>query len=107
MPRAALDELFAALEARGYTPVGPLVRDRAIVYGELGSSRELPAGWTDVQEGGSYRLERRDDGALFGHNVGPNSWKSFLFPATLRLWTARRANGDGPTSCCVARAGGC
>ena len=93
MQRAALDELLAALEARGYTPVGPLVRDRAIVYDELRSSAELPAGWTDVQEGGSYRLERRDDDALFGHNVGPNSWKSFLFPATLRLWTARRSNG--------------
>jgi ferredoxin len=93
MPRAGLDELFAALEARGYTPVGPLVRDRAIVYDELRSSAQLPAGWTDVQEGGSYRLERRDDDALFGHNVGPNSFKSFLFPSKLRLWTARRANG--------------
>jgi sulfhydrogenase subunit beta (sulfur reductase) len=91
--RAALDELFAVLVARGYTPVGPLVRDRAIVYDELHSSAELPAGWTDVQEGGSYRLERRDDDALFGHNVGPNSWKTFLFPSTLRLWTARRTNG--------------
>jgi sulfhydrogenase subunit beta (sulfur reductase) len=91
--RAALDELFGVLEARGYTPIGPLVRDRAIVYDELHSSAELPAGWTDVQEGGSYRLEQRDDDALFGHNVGPNSWKSFLFPAKLRLWTARRTDG--------------
>jgi ferredoxin len=91
--REALDELFAVLEARGYTPVGPLVRDRAIVYGEMHSSAELPAGWTDVQEGGSYRIERRDDDALFGHNVGPNSWKSFLFPSTLRLWTARKTDG--------------
>jgi ferredoxin len=91
--REALDELFAALEARGYTLVGPLVRDRAIVYDELHSSAELPAGWTDVQEGGSYRLERRDDDALFAHNVGPNSWKSHLFPSRLPLWTARRTNG--------------
>jgi hypothetical protein len=51
--RAGLDQLLAALEARGYTPVGPLVRDRAIVYDELHSSTELPAGWSDVQEGGS------------------------------------------------------
>jgi ferredoxin len=91
--RDALDELFAALVARGYTPVGPLVRDRAIVYEELHSSAELPAGWTDVQEGGTYRLERREDDALFGFNVGPTSWKSFLFPSTLRLWTARRVDG--------------
>jgi sulfhydrogenase subunit beta (sulfur reductase) len=88
--RVGLDGLFAALEGRGYTLIGPMVRDRAIVLDELDSTTELPAGWTDVQEGGSYRLERRDDDALFGHNAGPNSWKSFLFPAELRIWKARR-----------------
>ena len=93
--RAALDELFDALERRGYTLVGPTVRDRAIVLDELDSTADLPAGWTDVQEGGTYRLARRDDDALFGHNVGPNSWKSFLFPSELRLWTARRAADGG------------
>jgi sulfhydrogenase subunit beta (sulfur reductase) len=92
--RAALDELFGALERRGYTLVGPMVRDRAIVLDELDSTADLPAGWTDVQDGGTYRLARRDDDALFGHNAGPNSWKSFLFPSELRVWTARRA-ADG------------
>ena len=101
--RAALDELFAALMARGYTPVGPLVRDRAIVYDELDSSADLPVGWTDVQEGGSYRLERRDDEALFGYNVGPHSWKRFLFPPTLRLWRARRDATAGSRSTRSAR----
>src|SRR3954453_8036901 len=94
--RAGLDQLFAALARRGYTLVGPTVRDRAIVLDELDSTAELPAGWTDVQEGGSYRLPRRDDGALFGHNAGPNSWKSFLFPSELRIWTARQS-ADGLT----------
>jgi sulfhydrogenase subunit beta (sulfur reductase) len=93
--RSELDALFAALERRGYTLIGPLVRDRAIMLDELDSSSDLPAGWTDVQEGGSYRLERRDDDALFGHNAGPNSWKSFLFPAELRVWTARRNGAAG------------
>ncbi len=92
--RAGLDELFGVLVHRGYTLVGPTVRDRAIMLGELDSTTELPAGWTDVQEGGTYRLARRDDDALFGHNAGPNSWKSFLFPSELRVWTARRA-ADG------------
>ena len=92
--RAALDQLFGALERRGYTLVGPMVRDRAIVLDELDSTADLPAGWTDVQEGGTYRLARRDDDALFGHNAGPNSWKSFLFPSELRIWTARQA-ADG------------
>ena len=59
--RAGLDELFAALERRGYTLVGPTVRDRAIVLEELDSTAELPAGWTDVQEGGTLpaRAPRR------------------------------------------------
>ena len=28
----------------------------------------------------TYRLRRRDDQALFGYNVGPQSWKKYLFP---------------------------
>ena len=66
----------------------------AIVYDELESASELPTGWTDVQEAGSYRLERRDDDARFGYAVGPHSWKQFLLPPRLRLWRAER-DGDG------------
>ena len=74
--------------------IGPTVRDQAIVYDEIASTADLPEGWTDEQEGGTYRLRRREDSALFGFNVGPNSWKSHLFPATLKLWHARRGE-DG------------
>jgi len=89
----ALEGLVGALRARGYTVVGPTRRDGAIVYGELASAADLPAGWTDVQEAGSYRLERRDDEARFGYAVGPHSWKQLLFPPRVRLWRARRADG--------------
>ena len=47
-------------------------------------------GWTDRQDGGRYRLERRGDQALFGYAVGPHAWKRFLHPASLRLWRATR-----------------
>jgi ferredoxin len=89
-----LDRLIGALSARGYTVIGPQVRDGAVVYDELESARALPAGWTDVQDGGTYRLERRDDDALFGYAAGPTSWKSFLFPPRVGLWRARQ-DGDG------------
>ena len=92
--REALDDLISALRARGFTVVGPTVRSQSIVYAEIGSASELPAGWRDVQEGGTYRLERRDDDALFGHNTGHDSLKSLLFPAQVRLWRGRRG-GDG------------
>jgi sulfhydrogenase subunit beta (sulfur reductase) len=90
----ALETLVRGLRARGYRVLGPTVRDGAIVYDDLESATELPVGFTDVQEAGVYRLERRGDDARFGYAVGPHSWKQFLFPPRIRLWTARRG-GDG------------
>jgi hypothetical protein len=93
--QAGLDELLAALGRRGFELIGPTVRDGAIVYDEIGSCDDLPAGWTDEQDGGSYRLRRREDEALFGYAVGPQSWKRFLHPPELTLWRARRgADGE-------------
>ena len=89
IPRRDLDVLFDVLAARGYTVIGPRVREQAIVFDELRSSADLPAGWTDEQEGGHYRLRRRDDEALFGYNVGPHSWKRFQLPPDRRIFTAR------------------
>lgn len=89
-----LGALIGALRDRGYVVVGPTVRDGAIVYDELERDDDLPTGWTDTQDGGTYRLERREDEARFGYAVGPHSWKSFLFPPRIRLWQARRENGS-------------
>jgi len=86
----ALQGLIDALAARRYRVVGPTVRDGAIVYDTIAGIGDLPAGWTDRQEAGRYRLERRTDGALFGFAVGPQSWKRFLHPPVETLWTARK-----------------
>ncbi len=93
--RDGLDELLAALRRRGFEVIGPTVRDGAIVYDGIGSTADLPVGWTDAQDGGTYRLERREDEALFGYAVGPHSWKRYLHPPELTLWRARRgADGE-------------
>jgi sulfhydrogenase subunit beta (sulfur reductase) len=89
LQRAAVDELLAALVRRGYTVVGPTVAQDAIVYDELRSTADLPIGWTDEQDGGHYRLVRRDDDALFGYAVGPHSWKKYQLPPEVRLWRAK------------------
>ncbi len=86
--------LLDALAGRGYTILGPTVRDGAIVYDEIRAVEDLPAGWTDEQDGGRYRLRRRADQALFGYAVGPHSWKKYLHPPVLRLWQGVR-DGDG------------
>ena len=60
------------------------MQDGAIIYGEVRAVTDLPIGWTDEQEGGTYRLKKRADDALFGYAVGPHSWKKFLHPPVLR-----------------------
>jgi sulfhydrogenase subunit beta (sulfur reductase) len=84
-PAAALDEFLDAIRRRGFRLVGPVVRDGAICYDDITSAADLPAGWTDDQDAGSYRLRHRDDGALFGYTVGPHSLKKYLFPPSARL----------------------
>jgi len=90
LERRSFDELFGSLMRRGYAVRGPTVRQGAIVIDEIRSSRDLPAGWTDSQREGGYRLERRPDEALFAFNVGPDSWKKLLFPPQRRLWASHR-----------------
>jgi len=86
--------LLRELVAAGYQLVGPTVRDRAIVHAEIAGIEDLPAGWTARQEAGTYRLEQRGDGALFGYAVGPQSWKQEFFVPRLRLFQIRRQAGS-------------
>jgi sulfhydrogenase subunit beta (sulfur reductase) len=90
--RGGLQALIDVLRSAGYRVVGPTIRAGAIVPGEVSTIGDLPAGWTDEQEGGRYRLRRRDDDALFGYAAGPQSWKQFLFPPRSLLWRARRGD---------------
>lgn len=55
----ALETLFDALHERGYTVVGPTVRDGAIMIEELESAAALPYGWGVDTEAGRYRLRPR------------------------------------------------
>jgi ferredoxin len=87
---SALDQLLDAIKRRGFRLIGPVVRDGAICYDDIASAADLPAGWTDEQDAATYRLRRRDDDALFGYNVGPHSWKKYLFPPYARLSPAER-----------------
>lgn len=92
-----LGGLIAELAARGHRVLGPTLRDGAIIYDDVERIADLPQGWTDHQEPGRYRLDRRGDEALFGYVVGPQSWKKFLHPPTETIWRARRdAGGSTP-----------
>ena len=87
-----LEALIQSLARRGYVVIGPTVRDAAVVYAEIKSVEHLPRGWKDEQAPGRYRLQQTQDNALFGYSGGPQSWKRFLHPADVLLWSAQREN---------------
>jgi len=88
--RHDLGSLIDALRDSGRRVIGPTVREGAIVYDDIASAADMPAGWRDEQSAGRYRLERRSDDHLFGYTVGPTSWKRFTFPPNLPIATAHR-----------------
>ncbi len=73
----------------GYRVIGPRAVDGAITYEPVENVGQLPEGWLDEQDGGSYRLVKGGD-ALFGTTVGPHTWKRYLFPPSHRLWQGKR-----------------
>lgn len=89
-----LSGLLTLLHKIGYKTIGPKVRDGAVVYDEIKTIGDLPAGWSDEQDPGKYRLVKGTEGAFFEYMVGPTSWKKFLFPPTHKMWEADRKNGS-------------
>ena len=85
-----LQQLFDVLKRRGYSLVGPTIREGAIVYDHVLSVADLPVGWTDEQHEGIYRLRKSNHEIIFDYAGGPQSWKRFLFPPVARLWQANR-----------------
>lgn len=90
----ALNELIQSLRKQNYTVIGPTQRGAAIELDEITSTSQLPIGKTDEQAPAHYRLKDRTDGAFFAFSAGPHSWKRYLFPPVLKLFTSRK-NADG------------
>ncbi len=84
-----LQALVDALKSEGWRVLGPCIRDQAVTYGDID---KLPVGWGDEQEAGRYRLRHRGDQTRFGYNLGPSTWKQFLFPPSEAIFRYR--NGE-------------
>jgi hypothetical protein len=97
---AALGELIPALQRRGHEVIGPTIRDGAIVYEPIETIEDLPAGYTMQQEGGSCRLKKRRDKALFDMAV---SLQNYLHPPEVRVFAADRRTAHFAFSMAVDR----
>ena len=87
---AGLGSLVDTLRSQGYTVIAPTVRDGAIVNAPITSIDQLPRGWGDEQDAGTYRLRERHDDAFFAFAAGAQSMKPVFFPADELLWKGRR-----------------
>lgn len=79
----AIESLIKILTFSGYRVVGPRIEQHAIVYDDIQSIEDLPQNWCDTQAPGLYQLSpipNQPNKKLFHYNVGPHSWKKFLFP---------------------------
>lgn len=88
-----LEALVALLKQVGYTTIGPTVKDDAVVYQEINTTKDFPIGWADDQDGGTYRLVQGTKGAFFDYLVGPTSPKRYFFPPQNKLWGASKEQG--------------
>jgi ferredoxin len=90
LAKPELQGLLDALVAAGYRTIGPRLKEGAIVWDDLRHVGELPTGWTDLQQGGSYRLVEGGGQEHFGYSAGPDSLKRFLFPPREDVLECRR-----------------
>jgi sulfhydrogenase subunit beta (sulfur reductase) len=91
-----LDSLIDALKVSGFDVIGPRRGDGVIDLGPIESSQDLPWGLADTQEKGQYRLISSNNQTFFGFNLGPRSWKSFLFPERRKLWSMAKGMNPVP-----------
>lgn len=90
----ALASLIPLLAARGYEVIGPVVRDAAVVYDAVEKLEDLPAGWTDEQDAGRYRLAHTGGPELFGYTIPAQSCKRYLHPPEVLVFDGHRDDGD-------------
>lgn len=92
--KPSLQTLFDNLRQSGFRLVGPVVRDAAIVLDEINSIEELPIGMTDDQGASRYRIRHANSELYFDFNVAADSWKRFLFPPRMKLFSVEKKNGS-------------
>lgn len=89
-----LRALFEMILRSGFRIAGPRVRDSAIVFAFLERFEDLPFGFEDKQEPGSYRLKAAANDFYFHYSVGPQSLKNVVHPARRRLLEGNFKDGQ-------------
>lgn len=87
---ADLQQLFDACIESGWRIIAPTVRDSTVILDDVCKIDELPIGLWDEQDAGSYRLGSAPVSCYFGCTISAQAWKSFVYPARQKIWSARK-----------------
>lgn len=91
--KQALQAILEALTQTGFTLIGPTPDESAIVYNEISSINDLPIGYKTENKPGYYRIEQNANDYYFGFANGPTSWKNYLYPPRIKLFTVSDIGG--------------
>jgi len=95
LTRQRFGALLALLADAGYRVVGPVHRDGTVVYTDVHSAAELPAGVMVETAPGAVRSSETQLPRMFAWANGPQALKPLLFAPDEALW--RVARGDDGT----------
>jgi len=98
--KPAFNTLLLRLKEEGYLPIGPRVKNESLVYEQIESLEDLPQGYSTSQKPGHFQLYRGKYSRYFDIIPGAHSWKQFLFPSRVELFTLHKngKNWDDITS---------
>jgi formate hydrogenlyase subunit 6/NADH:ubiquinone oxidoreductase subunit I len=84
--KPAFNSVLSRLKEDGYLPIGPCVKNEALVYAPIDDIEDLPQGYSSVQKPAYYRLTHGKHTRYFDIIPGAHSWKQFLFPSRAELF---------------------
>jgi ferredoxin len=88
--KAALNTILGRLREAGFQTIGPRVKNDTLVYEPVDSLDQLPRGYVTEQEAGHFRLIYTGHSRYFDLIPGAQSWKQFLFPPRLDLFSLQK-----------------
>jgi ferredoxin len=90
MDTDGLQELLHRLAGNGYQTIGPVVRNKAIVFGEINFLQDLPSGVRDHYEPGRCALSEESNCRTFNYLLSSQPLKHFFHPPDIVLWRAEK-----------------
>ncbi len=88
--KEAFDTILSHLREAGFQTIGPRVKNDTLVYEAIESLGQLPQGYVTEQEAGRFRLVNTGHNRYFDLIPGAQSWKQFLFPPRLDLFSLQK-----------------